>query len=189
MIYKGTLVAEIFYVNNFYIGNCQEFPVDTLMTLKSSVTLNKYIYKSQFCIWRWQVCASSHNSNKLTNQMQQFYKFITWRFVFAQHVSDAYTPIIRSLKMRWESLVFSLERGGSSVDGRGLARPRPTTLLPPRSKVKPEAVNAVVSSWWWTWRRPKHVERNKSLSNKVVKLLHLVHWFIWIQFLEFVFIV
>jgi len=42
---------------------------------------------------------------------------------------------------------FTLERGGSSVvgRGRGLARPRPTTLLPPRSKVKPEAVNAVVS--------------------------------------------
>jgi hypothetical protein len=28
----------------------------------------------------------------------------------------------------------------------GPARPRPTTLLPPRSKVQPEAVNAVVSS-------------------------------------------
>jgi hypothetical protein len=45
---------------------------------------------------------------------------------------------------------FTLERGGSSVVGRGLAdypaRPRPTTLLPPRSKIKPEAVNAVVSS-------------------------------------------
>jgi len=45
---------------------------------------------------------------------------------------------------------FTLERGGSSVVGRGLAgyaaRPRPTALLPPRSKVKPEAVNAVVSS-------------------------------------------
>ena len=47
---------------------------------------------------------------------------------------------------------FTLERAGSSVVGRGLAgyeespRPRPTTLLPARSKVKPEAVNAVVSS-------------------------------------------
>jgi len=46
---------------------------------------------------------------------------------------------------------FTLERGGSSFVGRGLAgykpaRPRPTTLLPPRSKVKPEVVNAVVSS-------------------------------------------
>jgi hypothetical protein len=46
--------------------------------------------------------------------------------------------------------VFTLERGGSSVVGRGLAgypaRSRPTTLLPPRPKVKPEAVNAVVNS-------------------------------------------
>jgi hypothetical protein len=44
---------------------------------------------------------------------------------------------------------FTLQRGGSSVVGRGLAgaaRPRPTTLLPPRSKVKSKAVNAVVSS-------------------------------------------
>jgi len=44
---------------------------------------------------------------------------------------------------------LSLEYGGSSVVGRGLAgpaRPRPTTLLPPRSKLKREAVNAVVSS-------------------------------------------
>jgi hypothetical protein len=45
---------------------------------------------------------------------------------------------------------FTLERGGSSAVGRGLAgyptRPRLTTLLPPRSKVKPEAINVVVSS-------------------------------------------
>jgi len=33
-------------------------------------------------------------------------------------------------------------------------------VLSQRSKVKPEAVNAVASSWWWAWRRPKHVERN-----------------------------
>jgi len=43
---------------------------------------------------------------------------------------------------------FTLEDGGSSVVGRGLpARPQPATLLPPRSKVKPEAANTVVSSW------------------------------------------
>jgi len=36
---------------------------------------------------------------------------------------------------------FTLERGGSSVVSRGLA-----TLLPPRSKLNPEAVNAVVCS-------------------------------------------
>ena len=39
-----------------------------------------------------------------------------------------------------------LERGGSSVVGRGRFgpdRPRPTSLPPPRSNVKPEAATAV----------------------------------------------
>jgi hypothetical protein len=34
-----------------------------------------------FKLWRLQVSASSYNSNKLINKMQQFYKFITWGFV------------------------------------------------------------------------------------------------------------
>ena len=41
---------------------------------------------------------------------------------------------------------FTLERGGSRVVGRGLAgpaRPRPTTLLPPHSKVIRRSQNKV----------------------------------------------
>jgi len=39
-------------------------------------------------IWRWQVRASSYNSNKLTKQIQQFYKFITWNFVSRHKTSS-----------------------------------------------------------------------------------------------------
>jgi hypothetical protein len=101
MIYNRTLVRKIFCVNNFYIRNCQEFLVDTLMTWRSSVTLNKNFCKSQFWIWFWQDRASSNNSNKLTNQMKKFYKFITWSLCVAQHVSGASTPIIGSLQLHW----------------------------------------------------------------------------------------
>jgi len=49
----------------------------------------------------------------------------------AQHVSGAYTPIIRSIQLHQQPLVLPLERGGSSVVGRGLAG------------YKPEAADAV----------------------------------------------
>jgi len=51
-----------------------------------------------------------------------------------------------------------LERGGSSVAGRGRAgpdRPRPTTLLPPRSNGKPEAATAVYKLLMMGMRMPE----------------------------------
>jgi hypothetical protein len=86
-------------------------------------------------------------SNKLTNHMQQFHKFVTWLFLSLNMFrapprpsAGAYNCINRLWFYRWSV-------GGSSAVGRGLARSRPTTLLPPRSKVKPEAFNAVVSGF------------------------------------------
>jgi len=79
--------------------------------------------------------------------MQQFYKFITWRFVSLNMFRRLHSHH-QELTTALTASGFTLKRGGSSVVSRGLARPRLKTLLPPRSKTKPEAVNAVVISLW-----------------------------------------
>jgi len=55
-------------------------------------------------------------------------------------------PIIRSLSTAVAFSGLPLERGGNSAVGRGRSgpdRPRPTTLLPPRSNGKPEAATVI----------------------------------------------
>jgi len=52
------------------------------------------------------------------NKMQQCIKFVFIPYLYeAQHVSDDTPPIIRSLKLHWQSLVFHMWKVVGRVDG------------------------------------------------------------------------
>jgi hypothetical protein len=100
-------------------------------------------------------------SNKSTNQIHQSRSLIACRLNTARHVSGILMPIVRGLSTAVTACGLPLGRGDSSAVGRGRAgRPEhdqqhcyhhvPT--------VNQRRLLQLISSWWWAWGCPKHVE-------------------------------
>ena len=109
-----------------------------------------------------------------------YQNFIIPYWYEAQHVSGDTPPIIRSLKLHWQPLVFHTWKVvGCAVGGRCQAHcawqhpPMQSVdvvrhsvpdnihqlhVQQPSTYKKPEAASAVLSSWWWAVCRPKQVE-------------------------------
>jgi len=115
--------------------------------------------------------------------MKQFSKFITWRYLWLSMFRASYRPssetynCTRSLcfciRYRLKDVVLLVIVGQNILPNHDQQH----YILQPAMYAKPEAVGAVVCSWWWAVWRLKCVEPQITSSNKLGKLLHLVGWF------------
>jgi hypothetical protein len=110
------------------------------------------------------------------NNVSKFYYSILYK---AQHVSDDTPPIIRSLKLHWQALIFHMWKVVGCVRHSMYCawHVHQLHIQQPSMHAKPKAANAVLGSWWWEVCRLKHVELHITWNNKI-----LIHWCILLDF-------
>jgi len=70
-------------------------------------------YSTICCLW---ICASQYNSyRKIQRDATMYQHFIIPYLYEAQHVLGDTPPIIRSLKLHWQPVVFHTRKVGGSV--------------------------------------------------------------------------
>jgi uncharacterized membrane protein len=122
--------------------------------IKSVLTLTSFLFKTVLILFSKLYLGS----NKFINKMQQFHKFITWHFVsldmfraLPRPSSGVYNCNNSLWFYRWNVAVATLfVVVWPDLDQQRCYRHVPT--------LKPEAANAVVNSWWWARKHPKHIE-------------------------------
>ena len=110
--------------------------------------------------------------------MKQFFSLLSWRLFTAQCVSGVFPLIIRSSMTAVAASGFTFVSWWYSccVCGRsGPDRPRPMTLLPPRSNRKPEAATAVYKLLMMGKRMP---ETCWAVFER--RAINLRNWCIWL---------
>jgi hypothetical protein len=106
---------------------------------------------------------------KIQQDETMYQNFIPYLYK-AQHVSGDTPPIIRSLKLHWQPLVFYTWKvvwtcSWWTLSGTVcLTTSTSYTSKQPSTYKKPEGASAVLGSWWWAVCRPKHVELHMNME-------------------------